>query len=60
VHAAATTPVQPLDAILGSSIQSYQTSPMQFPGRPAHRLFRGLLSVHSRCRLHTRSRHQVV
>src|ERR1019366_9719086 len=47
VRAAATTPVQRLAALPCSSIQSYQPSPAQFPGRPAHRPFRGLLSVHS-------------
>ena len=55
VHAAATTPAQRLAALPCSSIQSYQPSPAQFPGRPAHRPFRGLLSVHSRYGLHTRA-----
>src|SRR5215470_9552403 len=32
-----------------------QPSPVPRPGRPAHRPFRGLLSVHSRCGLHTRT-----
>ena len=35
--------------------QSYQSSPIQLSGRPAHRPFRGLFSVHSRCGLHTRA-----
>lgn len=35
--------------------QPCQTSPIRFSGRPAHRPFRGLLSVHSRCGLHTRA-----
>jgi site-specific DNA recombinase len=35
--------------------QSYQPSPKGLPGRSAHRHFRGLLSVHSRCGLHTRA-----
>ena len=33
----------------------YQPSPIWWSGRPAHRPFRGLLSVHSRCGLHTRT-----
>ena len=33
----------------------YQPSPVPLPCRPAHRPFRGLLSVHSRCGLHTRA-----
>ena len=32
-----------------------QPSPVGSPGRPAHRPFRGLLGVHSRCGLHTRT-----
>jgi hypothetical protein len=32
-----------------------QPSPEGWPGRPAHRPFRGLLGVHSRCGLHTRA-----
>src|SRR5665647_116551 len=36
-------------------IQTYQPSPKGWSGRPAHCLFRGLLSVHSRCGLHTRA-----
>ena len=32
-----------------------QPSPIPLSGRPAHRPFRGLLSVHSRCGLHTRA-----
>ena len=32
-----------------------QPSPHWWTGRPAHRLFRGLLSVYSRCGLHTRT-----
>ena len=35
--------------------QPYQSSPIRFSGRPTHRPFRGLLSVHSRCGLHTRA-----
>src|ERR1700676_3476591 len=38
----------------------YQPSPEGLPGRPAHRPFRRLLSVHSRCGLHTRAGHQFV
>src|ERR1700745_1388356 len=33
----------------------YQPSPKPLSGRSAHRPFRGLLSVHSRCGLHTRA-----
>src|SRR5262249_35786852 len=33
----------------------YQPSPKTRSGRPAHRPFRGLLGVHSRCGLHTRA-----
>ena len=36
-------------------IQTYQPSPNGLSGRPAHCPFRGLLSVHSRCGLHTRA-----
>src|SRR5271156_2084182 len=32
-----------------------QPSPIPLSGRPAHRPFRGLLSVYSRCGLHTRT-----
>ncbi len=35
--------------------QPCQPSPEGSPGRPAHRPFRGLLGVHSRCGLHTRT-----
>ena len=35
--------------------QPYQPSPIGSSGRPAHRPFRGLLSVHSRYGLHTRA-----
>src|ERR1019366_6710586 len=55
VHAAATTPAQRLGASSARFPQSYQPSPIGFPGRSAHRHFRGLLSVHSRCGLHTRA-----
>jgi len=40
--------------------QPCQPSPEGLPGRPAHRPFRGLLSVYSRCGLHTRGGHQFV
>src|SRR5271170_1340628 len=33
----------------------YQPSPIPLSGRPAHRPFRDLLGVHSRCGLHTRA-----
>src|SRR6266481_5605315 len=35
--------------------QPYQPSPIPLSGRPAHRPFRDLLSVYSRCGLHTRA-----
>src|ERR1700687_4079155 len=35
--------------------QPCQPSPVPLSDRPAHRPFRGLLSVHSRCGLHTRT-----
>src|SRR5882762_590400 len=38
-----------------SVTQPYQPSPKGLSGRPAHRPFRGLLSVHSRYGLHTRA-----
>ncbi len=38
--------------------QPCQPSPKGSSGRPAHRPFRGLLGVHSRCGLHTRERLQ--
>src|SRR4029077_13402626 len=38
-----------------SSSRPYQPSPIRRSGRPAHRPFRGLLGVHSRCGLHTRA-----
>jgi hypothetical protein len=37
-----------------------QPSPIPLSGRPAHRPFRGLLSVYSRCGLHTRAVTKVV
>ena len=40
---------------LRSFTQPYQPSPKGLSGRPAHRPFRGVLSVHSRYRLHTRA-----
>ena len=55
VHAAATTPVQQLGIFLAHLTPPYQPSPIPLSGRPAHRPFRGLLSVHSRCGLHTRA-----
>ena len=55
VHAAATTPVQRLDVFFAHPFQPYQPSPKGSSGRPAHRPFRGLLGVHSRCGLHTRA-----
>ena len=55
VHAVATTPAQRLGVLLRSSTQPCQPSPIWQSGRPAHRPFRGLLGVHSRCGLHTRA-----
>ena len=40
---------------LRSFTQTYQPSPKGSSGRPAHRPFRGLLGIHSRCGLHTRA-----
>ena len=51
VHAAASTPVQRPGVILAQLTRPYQPSPVRRPGRPAHRPFRGLLGVHSRCGL---------
>jgi len=55
VHAAANTPVQQLGVFFAQLAQPFQPSPIWQSGRPAHRPFRGLLSVHSRCGLHTRA-----
>ena len=56
VHAAATTPVQRTGVLVAQkSTHPYQPSPIPLSGRPAHRPFRGLLGVHSRCGLHTRA-----
>jgi hypothetical protein len=41
--------------IVCSLPQSYQLSPIRDPGQPVHRHFRGLLGVHSRYGLHTRT-----
>ena len=38
----------------------YQPSPKPLSGRPANRPFRGLLGVHSRCGLHTRTVTKIV
>src|SRR6201997_3452439 len=38
----------------------YHPSPKPLSGRPAHRPFRGLLGVHSRCGLHTRAVTKIV
>src|ERR1700688_3603513 len=53
VHAAASTPVQQLGVFFARLTQLFQPSPIWQSGRPAHRPFRGLLSVYSRCGLHT-------
>ena len=55
VHAAATTPVQQLGVFLAHLTPPYQPSAIPLSGRPAHRPFRGLLGVYSRCGLHTRA-----
>ena len=55
VRAAATTPVQRLGVVVAHLTQPYQPSPITLSGRPAHRPFRGMLSVHSRCGPHTRA-----
>src|SRR6202030_4680109 len=55
LHAAASTPVQQLGVFFAHLTQPFQPSPIWQSGRPAHRPFRGLLSVHSRCGLHTRA-----
>ena len=55
VHAAATTPVQQPGVVLARLTRQYQPSPKEASGRPAHRPFRGLLGVHSRCGLYTRA-----
>ena len=52
---AATTPVQRLGAVFARLTQPYQPSTKPLSARPAHRPFRGLLSVHSRCGPHTRT-----
>src|SRR3979490_239501 len=52
---AATTPVQQLGVFFAHLTQPFQLSPIWQSGRPAHRPFRGLLSIHSRCGLHTRA-----
>ena len=51
VNAAATAPAQRLGAFLLVS----PSSPKELSGRPAHRPFRGLLGVHTRCGLRTRT-----
>src|SRR5271167_3778280 len=47
--------VAQLGVILAHLTRPYQPSPIRRSGRPAHRPFRGLLGVHSRCGLHTRA-----
>src|SRR4249920_1979291 len=44
-----------LGVVFARVTQPCQPSPVPRPDRPAHRPFRGLLSVHSRCGLHTRT-----
>src|SRR5262249_7980653 len=48
-------PDAPSGPILRSLTQTYQPSPIGLSGRPTHRPFRGLPSVHSSCGLHTRA-----
>ena len=55
VRAAATTPVQQLGVVFARLTQPYQPSTNPLSARPAHRPFRGLLSVHWRCGPHTRT-----
>ena len=60
VRAAAIAPVQQMGVLVAltrPSIPAFpgQPSPEGLPGRPAHRPFLGLLSVHSRCGPHTRA-----
>ncbi len=47
--------MQRLGVLVAHLTQPCQPSPEGSPGRPAHRPFRGLLGVHSRCGLHTRA-----
>src|SRR5271170_8075073 len=54
-HAAATTPVQRQAYSSLKLAHPCQPSPIPLSGRPAHRHFRGLLGVHSRCGLRTRA-----
>ena len=55
VRAAASTPVQRLSVVFAHLTQPCQPSPKLQSGRPAHRPFRGLRGVHSRCGPHTRA-----
>ena len=54
-HTAAPAPAQRLGIRFAHSPQPCQPSPIGVSGRPAHRPFRGLLGVHSRCGLPTRA-----
>ena len=54
-HAAATTPVQQPGVVFARLTRLYQPSPKEASGRPAHRPFRGLLGVHTRCGLPIRA-----
>ena len=47
--------MQRLGVVFARLTQPYQPSPKGSSGRPAHRPFRGLLGVHSRCGPHTRA-----
>src|SRR5271168_5063742 len=48
-------PVQRLSVVFAHLTQPCQPSPKLQSGRPAHRPFRGLRGVHSRCGPHTRA-----
>ena len=47
--------MQRLSVVFAHLAQPYQPSPKGLSGRPAHRPFRGLLGVHSRCGPYTRA-----
>ena len=55
VHAARHYPGAAAGRSPRSSHPAVSAFPGRSPGRPAHRPFRGLLGVHSRCGLHTRA-----
>src|SRR5712664_2332602 len=53
LHAVATTPAGPMDNLFARTFPSSSAFPESQAGRPLHRPFRGLLSVHSRYGLQT-------